>query len=216
MIVIFGMSTEIDQSGDRPLILIAAGLLSASLLWVPGIGDLSTTWQQLEIQLVIAAPPWALGVVTLALDVDDDTTTGVTALVIAAVTTLVALGVRSRIKPAHFASLLIGASITLSIALAALMSTSATFAGLAIQGAGLVLLSRLLGGNVRVLANAAIVLGIAGMSTAVEMVDAWSGDVSIADDIGHLVVIAAIGVAAWQTRHLMTQQAGAIVVLALV
>jgi hypothetical protein len=123
--------------------------------------------------------------------------------------------VRRWILPVHVVSLLIGASVTLSIGLVVLLSASAAFVALAVQGAGLVVFSRTLGRHVRVLINAGLVLGVAAVFVVVRMVDAWTDDVPVGDDIAHAMIIAAIAVAAWQTMTRTVWQVGALVTLGL-
>jgi uncharacterized membrane protein len=216
MLEILAVAGEAEQGLHQVLVLMAAGLLAASLVRVPSIGDMTSVWQQVEIQLTIGGGPWAFGVIAVALDLEDDSTVGTVAIVVAAGTALAALGLRRWIASAHFVSIVIGASISLSIGLAVLLSTTVAFTALAVQGAGLIVLSRALDRSVRVLINAAVVLGIAGLFVVSNMLDAWVDDVSIGDDISHLAIIVAIAVAAWQSRHLPTQQVGAIAVLTLV
>lgn len=97
-----------------------------------------------------------------------------------------------------------------------LLSTTAVFVGFALQGVGLVLLSRMFGGNVRVIVNAAIVSVVAAVYAVSEMVEAWSDDARLADDASHLVIIVAVGVATWQTRHRDLQRVAALGILAMV
>lgn len=215
MIELIALASEAEQNGQRALVLVAGGLLAASLVRIPSFGDLTTIWQQLEVQLTIAAAPWAFGIIAVALDLDDDTTVGTVAIIVASGGAAAAIGLQRWLLRAHFVSLLIGASVALSIGLAVLLSTAAAFTALAVQGAGLIVLSRVLGGSIRVTINAAIILFVTAMYLIPSMLDAWVDDVSIADDIGHLVIVVAIAVAAWQTRHLLTQQVGAVAVLAL-
>ena len=164
--------------------LLTAALLVGSFVRVPSIGDLRTVWQQLEVQLASIAGPWTLVVIVIALDLwEDDTTVGTTGMAVAGAFAVVALGARPWIKPAHFVSLAIAASVTLSIALAVLFSTTVAFVGLAVQAAGLVFLGRALANDVRVFLNAAIVGGISAVYVAGATVEAWSTDAALGDDI---------------------------------
>ncbi len=194
----------------------AAALLSGSLVRLPSIGDLTTAWQQLDVQLAAAAAPWAFGVIVVALDLDGDRLIGAVGIAVAIWFALVAVGIRAWIRPAHVVSILLGASVGLSIGLAFMLSTSAAYVALAVQGAGLVILARVLGDNVRVFINAAIVSAIAALYTSSHMVQAWTFDDSIGDDIAHLAIIAALAVAGWQSRHRVVQQATAAATLGLV
>lgn len=218
MIALLALADE--ASGDiRTIVVVAvvavAALLGASLVRIPSIGDLTSTWQQLEVQLVVFVAPWLFGVLAIALDLDADTAVGVTAVSVGLGALAVALGVRAWIQPAHFVSQLIGASIALSIGLAVLMSTTVAFTALAVQGAGLVVLSRVLGGNARVLINAAALLFVATVFDIADMIAAWTDNASVGDHLAHAAIIAAIAIAAWQTYERRAWQLGAIVVLGL-
>jgi hypothetical protein len=216
VLTLLGLAGEARGTGERTVVLIAAALVACSLFRVPSVGDATSVWQQLEIQLAIAATPWAFGVLDLSvLESRSDTLSGSLAIVVAVVALLAALGIRRWIHPAHFVSLLIGASVTLSIGFAILMSAGVAFVALAVQGAGLVVLSRTLGGNVRVLVNAALVTGIATIFVVGRMIDAWADDAATGDDVAHLLIIVAVAVAAWQTMEHVVWQVGALTTLVL-
>lgn len=215
MIAVLALLDEAQATSDRVAVIAGAALLTGSLCWVPGIGPLTSGWQRLEIQLTALAAPWALGATVAVLDTERDATVGWTAVTIAAGAAAIAVGLRGRLKRAHFVSLLIGASITLSIGFAALLSTTATFLALAVQGAGLVVLARTLDGSLRVRINAAVLLLISALWVTVAMIEAWSEDAPITDDIGWAMIIAAIAVAAWQSDHDVVRRIGAGVTLAL-
>lgn len=216
LVAILSMAVAAEAPTEQVVIFVAAALLYSSLVRVPSIGDLTSTWQQLDIQLATVAAPWAFAIISVTLDFDDDPVVGSVAMIVAGVGALIALGVRRWIQPAHLGSLLIGASVSLSIGSALLLSTSVVYVALAIQGAGLVILSRSLGNSIRVLVNAAVVSLIAFASVLGEMLDAWTNDASVGDDIAHVAVIAALAAAAWQTGRRHFQQAGAVAVLVLV
>jgi hypothetical protein len=215
LLAILGMAAEAEQPVERLLLFAAAAALAASLVRVPSIGDQSSPWQELDIQLATVAAPWSLAVIGVALELDGDTSVGSTAIAIAVATLLVALGLRRWTRPAHFVSVLIGASVTLSIGLAVLLSTTGAFVALAVQGAGLVVLRRSLGRSVRVLVNAALLLILAAIVTARNMRIAWTDDASLGDDVAHLAIIVAIAIAAWQSRQRSLEKLGAACVLAL-
>jgi len=163
LVAILSMAVAAEAPTEQVLILVAAALLYSSLVRVPSIGDVTSTWQQLDIQLATVAAPWAFAIISVTLDFDDDTMVGSVAMIVAGVGALIALGVRRWIQPAHLGSLLIGASVSLSIGSALLLSTSVVYVALAIQGAGLVILSRSLGNSIRVLVNAGVVSLIASL-----------------------------------------------------
>ncbi len=216
MVAMLALVEQATTTIDRVLLGLAAALVTAALCWLPSVGDLTSIWQQLEVQLAALAAPWAF-TVTFAgvLDSDRDIVIGWTAISVAAGAAAVAVILRTRIRPAHFVSLLIGASVTLSIGLAVLMSTTATFLALAVQGAGLVVLGRALDHNLRVLINAAAVSAVAGVFVTARMIDAWTDDAPFTDDIGHALIVIAIAVAAWQSGERLLRQVGALVILGL-
>lgn len=215
LIVILVLADERHDTAEQVAVLVAAALLYCSFVRVPSIGDLSSPVQQIEVQLAATAGPWAFAAIAFAFDLDDDASVGSVALGVAAATALVAYGVRRWIHQAHVVSLLIGASVSLSIGLAVLLATTATFVALAVQGVGLIILSRTLGNSIRVVINAAAALVIASVFDVGDMVNAWRYDDSVGDDVIHLAIIVALAVAAWQTRHRDVQRVGAVVVLAM-
>ncbi len=216
MLEILAMAAESDHGRHHVLVLAAAALVAASLVRLPSLGDLTTAWQQLEVQLTIGTAPWVFAVIAITFELDSDTTVGATAIAVAAGAAFAALGVRRWITSAHFVSLAIGASVSLSIGLAALLSTTVAFTALAVQGAGLVILSQALGRNIRVMINAAVVVIISGVFVLTTMVEAWTDDMPIGDDVAHLGILGAIAVAVWQTNHVQIRQVGAIALLSLV
>lgn len=211
---LIGLAAEPSDALQRCFVLGAAAVVAMSLARVPSIGDLTSIWQQLEVQLVIGAAPWSVGVIALGLDLDSDNTVGVAAIAVAGGTVVVALGMRRWISAPHVVSLLIGASVALSIGLAVLLSTSIAFTALAVQGAGLAVLSRSLGDNLRIAINAAIVLLVSGVFALDEMFEAWVDDARLSDDLAHLAIVVAIAFALWQARPRVIRQLGAILVLA--
>jgi uncharacterized membrane protein len=216
LIAIAGMADEVATTAETAVLFGATSLLVASLFWLPSVGDLTTFWQHLEVQLVSVVPPWIFGVVAIALDLDSDTTVGFVALGVAAGSAAAAVGLRPRITMAHFISIVIGASVALTIGLAVLLSTPAEFVAVGVQGAGLVILSRVLSDNIRLLINAAVISAVAAVYAAENMLGAWVDDVPIGDDIGHLAIVAALGVAGWQTGRRGVQRLTALSVLVLI
>ncbi len=213
---IMSVANQSESAVERVLVAAAAALLVASLARVPSIGDLSSVWQQLEVQLAIVAPVWSFGIVAMTFDLDSDTAVGTTAIAVAVGGALVAVTLQRVIRHPHFVSILIGASVTLSIGLAVLLSTTAAFVGLAVQGAGLVILARSLDRSVRVTINAAVLVAIAFVFVTITMIDAWADNASVGDDIADIIIVSAIGLAVWQTGERLMQKIGAAVVLALV
>ena len=214
MITLLALSGAIDGSGDQAIFAIATVLLAGSLFFVPSIGDLTSPWQQLEVQLAALTAPWAFAVTLVAfLDGRSDTVIALCAFAIAAITAFA--GVVLPIRRPHLVSLLVGASITFSIGLAVLLSTTAVFVALAVQAAGLVILSGALGRNLRVLVNAIVLAAIASINTFAAMVDAWSDNAPWGDDIAHFLVLAALMVGIWYLDERVVRRAGSIAMLAL-
>jgi hypothetical protein len=202
-------STNFEQVG----VVAAAALAVGSLATVPSLGELRTTWQTLEIQLAAVAAPWTLFTLVEALDLRGETGVGRMALAISAIFALLALGSGTRITPPHRLSLALGASVALSIALASLLSTGPAFVAIAIQGAGLVVLSRHVPDDVRMLANAAVLLGIATVKLLQGTIDGWETDLPLGDDLAHFLIIVAVAVAGWQVMYAAVRRPVALLVL---
>ncbi len=213
LLAILGLATEVTTGAQEALVYVATIALFGSLLWLPSKGWLSTAWEELEIQLVMVAAPWAHAVVATAAGLESDRELGAIALVIAGATAGLAAFLGERIVRTHLVSVVIGASVTLSIGLAFLLSTGAAFVALAVQCAGLVILSRALGHQVRILLNAGLVAVITAAYVTGNMVEAWTTDAAVGDDLAHLAIIGALAVAGWQSRDDRTRQATAIAVL---
>lgn len=215
MIALLVLAGEADGGGDTASVAVASLLLVVSLFTVPSIGDLTSLWQQFEVQLAALAAPWAFFVTLIAfLDDRSDDNIAMTAIAIAAATATAALLLR--IERPHRVSLALGASVTFSIGLAVLLSTTAVFVALAVQATGLVLLSRALGRNVRVLINAIVLATISVANTIAAMTSAWSDDAPWGDDVAHAIVIVALAVGIWFLDERDVRRAGALATLALV
>ena len=215
LLITLRLADEAIGATEQIAVLAAAVVLAGSFVTIPAIGDLTSIWQQLEVQLTLAVGVWAFGVIALAFDLEDDTVLGSVAISVAVGTGVIAMAIRRRTRPAHFVSLVIGASVILSVGFTILLSTAAGFVALAVQGAGLFVLSRSLGGNLRVTINAAAVSVIAALYTVGETLDAWTFDVAWSDDLAHLAIIVATAVAGWQTRDRAVQRFSAVAVLAM-
>ncbi len=213
MWVAVGLAVDADGDVEQFLVLVAGALVFASLARLPSIGELDTPWEQLEVQLVMAAAPWAIAVIGITFELESDTAVGSTGLAVAAASASIAVGVRVWVKHAHFVSLLVGASVAMSIGFVALLSSDFMAVALAVQAVGLVILSRALGSNTRLLVNAGIVAAIAALVVTVDMLEAWTTDAPVGDDIAHLATIAALAVAGWQARDEQLRRLTAMVVL---
>ena len=214
-LALLGLAAESDGALEHAVVLGAAVLLAASMFRVPSIGDLATVWQQLEVQAAMSLAPWAFGVIALTFELEGDNALGSVAVAAAVAAAAIAIGVRRWNQPAHFVSLVVGASIALSIGLALLLSTTAAIVALAVQAAGLVVLSRALQNSVRVLVNAAVVAAVVVQFLLVGLGNAWHDDAPWADDLGHGAIVVALGVAGWQTRQRSIRQLTGLAVLGL-
>lgn len=215
LLILLGLADEAELGSEQVVVAIAAAALFLSLARIPSIGELDSVFQELEIQLVAVAGPWLYAVVAIVLDLDADLDLGETALSVAVVTGLVAMAMRPQIHAAHFVSLLIGASVSLTLALAFLLSVTLAFVAVAVQGLGLIALSRALGDRLRVLLNAAALLLAVGVYVLAVTVAAWTEDVAIGEDIAALVIIVILAVAVWAGRDETTRQFGAAAILGL-
>ncbi len=216
MIALLALAANTGGASDQTVVLIATALLAGSLFIIPSIGDYTSVWRQLEVQLATATAPWAFTAAFAAvLDGRSDAAISSVAFSIAVVTAAAAVAFRARLRHPHVISLLLGASVTLSIGLAVLLSTSAVFVCLAIQAAGLVVLSRALDRNVRVMINAAVLATIAAVYVIVRTADAWVDNVRWADDLAHAAIVVALAVGLWQTGEHLVRRAGAVAVLGL-
>lgn len=214
MITLLALAEAPDGGAEHVLFAAVTVLLAGSLFVVPSIGDLTSQWQQLEIQLAALAAPWAFLVVLVAfLDDRSDNVIALSAFAIAAVTVIASVALR--IRQPHLVSLVVGASITVSIGLAVLLSATAVFVALAVQAAGLVVLSDALGRNVRVLVNAIVLAVITATNTFAAMVDAWSDNAPWGDDVAHILVLVALMVGFWYLGERVVRRAGSIAMLAL-
>lgn len=217
MIALLALAAEVGSRSDWVLLGVATALVAGSLFTVPSIGDLTSTWQQLEVQLAIVATPWAYGVTFASvLEGERDAVVGWTAIAFAAATAIVATLLRARLRPPHHVSLLVGASVALSIGLAVLLSATAAFVAIAVQGAGLVVLARSLGDSLRVFVNSAIVLAVAGIWVTGDMIAAWRDDASVGTDIAHALVVVALAAAGWLTGMRVVHVTASAITLVLV
>lgn len=210
------VAAQAEGAGEQAAAVAVAAVLALSLLWVPSRGDGASPWQQFEIQLSAVLGPWALAVICAAFGFSSDRGVGAVGLGVAAGLGLVILATRRRLRDSHVVSLLIGASVTLSIGLAALLSAEAALVAIAVQGAGLVVLAPRLDRSVLVYVNAAALLVLSSLITLGRMVDGWRDDLPIGDDVAHLAVVVAVGFAGWQTRDPILRRITAMVVLVLV
>ncbi|MEZ5341009.1 MAG: DUF2339 domain-containing protein [Acidimicrobiales bacterium] len=201
---------------DFVLIGAAAAFVSAIAFGVPSIGAPTSVWRQAEIQATNLLGPWLLVVTGAGLNLDDSRQWAVASFAIAAMIVGIALLARPRLLAAHFISLLIGASVVVSLGIATAFSWEATILGLAVQGAGLIVFRRALDNSVRVLVNALLLLGLSAAWVGGLMAFSWVNDAALADDLLHLAVIGAIGVGIWLMSGREFQAVGAIVCLALV
>ena len=126
-----------------------------------------------------------------------ETAAGFVALGVAAGLGALALTLRDRLVAAHAAALLVGASISLTIGLGLVLSTDLAWLAVAIQGAGLLALRRLIPDAWLFFLNAGVLLFAAAVSVVVGGEAAWFDDAPIGDDLARLGVIVTIAAAGW-------------------
>ncbi len=206
---------QAESTVDASLVLVIGAAVVASLLWVPSVGDLQSRWQQLEVQLPMVVGPWAFGTLVFLLDTDGKGTLAVVALAVAVGLAIAASGLYRSIKSAHLAAVLIGSSVALTISIGLFFSVSYAVTAIAVQGAGLLELSRHLESNWFTTAKGAALVGVAALVDFGAMVDAWSENASFGADVSHVATIAAIGFAAWRCREDSIRLLGAVGVLGL-
>lgn len=209
------LAATATSSSDQVAVLVAALLTVVSLCWLPSSGGLQSAFHQLEVQLATLVGAYVVGVVGLTFEIDSDTTLGLAGLAAGAGLAAAAIGLRPHLLDVHFVSLVIGASISVSIGFAFLLSTSAALVAIAVQGAGLLALSQMLEREVRVLVNAFVLLAVSGSQVAERTVDAWRVDAAAGDDVAHFVIIAALAAATWLFWVPVFRRVGAALVLAL-
>ncbi|MEY2958783.1 MAG: putative rane protein, partial [Actinomycetota bacterium] len=189
-----------STTAETSAVLVVAGLLFASFAGPGTRADAAagpTVWQQIEVQVVTLAPPWALAVIAGALGVDGDRRVGVTALLVAVGSLTVAAAVRSRVPAARTISLVVGASVACSIGFALLLAAAVAFVAIAVQAAGLVALTRVAGDDPKIRVNAAVLGAISLAFVVGRTTDAWVDDAAIGDDLAHLGIVAALAVGCW-------------------
>ncbi len=204
-----------DTSGEQVWTIAVGAGVAVSLLSVPSRGSLVSLWQQLEVQLSAVLAPWVFVTVGMTFEVDSGTSVGAVGLVAGAAVAVIAVAIRSRILLPHFVSLLLGASVSISIGVAAMANTEAAFVAIALQGAGLVVLARTLENSIRVYINAAVLLLIGVFFALIDGIDAWSVDTDLGEDVARLGVIVAVGLGIWFTRQRDVQRFASIIVLGL-
>ena len=124
IVTVPGLADAADTGAHRWVVIAVAALLGAALLWVPSGGDMTTIWQQLEVQLAIVMPPWLLAVAVTTFDVEGDGAVAAVAFGLAGVVAVAAVLLRPGLHSAHFVALLVGASVVTSIGLAVVLSTA--------------------------------------------------------------------------------------------
>lgn len=204
-----------ESTADQIAVLVAGLLALASLSWLPSRGSLESVFHQLEVQLSTSLGAFGIAVIGLSFELDGDTTLGIIGLGVGAALGSVAFGLRPRLLEAHLVSLLIAASVAVSIGFAFLLSTTAAFVAVAIQGAGLVVLSQKLEREIRVLLNGFVLLAISASFVAQATIEGWRQDAAAGDDLGHLIIVGALAVAAWVFWDPTVRRLGGAVVLAL-
>ncbi len=212
-----GSAGQARSTASQVLVLVGVLLVAASLVPTPSLGDMSSSGQRIEVQLAVVNAPWAIGVIDVAFDIERGRSIGALAVVAAAVTSGIAVMLRRQLHAAHVVAPLLSASIALSIAISVSLSTRPTYLGLAVQGAGLMVLMRVFGGSVRILINAAVLLGFCAVAVLGQMMAAWDdGGVWLSNDLLHLAMIVVIGFGVWESRSAVPRRLGAAGILVLV
>ncbi len=215
LVLLLELASDGDTGTRGPAVMVVAAVVFLSLARVPSIGDLDEPWQQAEVQLAMVSAPWALAVLAGVLDLDDDIEVGVVAFVVAAASGALTFAVGGRIRRAHLVSLLIGVSVCVSIGFGAVLGTDAFFVAMAIQGAGLLELDRLMGPSVRLRINAGVLLALAASFAFGDGIEAWQADAGLGVDLAHLAIVVVLGIAVVRIGHEALRRVGAVVVLAL-
>lgn len=213
--LLLGLASDGDTGARGAAILVVAALVFVSLARVPSIGELDDPWQQAEVQLAMLSAPWAVAVLAGVFDLVDDTEVGVVAFIVAAASGALTFAVGGQIRRAHLLSLLVGISVCLSIGLGAVLGTDAFFVAMAVQGAGLLELDRLMGPSIRIRINAGILLVLAASFAFGDGIEAWEVDAAIGVDLAHLAIVVVLGAAVLRIAHEAIRVVGAVVVLSL-
>lgn len=197
-------------------LLLVSAVVFVSLARVPSIGERDNPWRQAEVQLAMAAAPWALAVLAAVLDFADDTDIGGLAFAVAAASGALAVALGRRISRAHLVSQLVGISVCITIGFGALLGIEVFFVAMAVQGVGLLELDRLLGPRIRIRLNAGVLLFIAALFACVDGIASWETDAAVGVDVAHLLVVAVLAVAVARVANEAVRRAGSVVVLSLV
>lgn len=164
--------------GLGPVDLVVLGAVAVALLLAPSIGDRSSLPQTLEIQLSLALAPW-LGLMTdTAIGDLGYRGSGLVYLAAAGLVTAAAVGLsgagRWPMARVRTTSLLIGAGVATTVALAFLIDGRPFFLAAAAQGLGLMYLYRRFEPSPRVLINSVALLALAGGFLLLTALGAWS------------------------------------------
>ena len=195
---------------DRILLAWRRRWSTASLCWLPSVGDLTSVWQQLEVQLAALTAPWAFTVTvrrrpglgsrhrhrmdgdlgrcgrSCGRDAPPD---------------------RGSVRPFRVAAA--GASVTAVDRARRADVDDGDVPGARGPGRRTGGLGRALDHNVRVLLNAAAVSAISSVFVIARMIDAWTDDVPFTDDVGHALIVVAIAVRRLAVRRATIRQVGA-------
>jgi uncharacterized membrane protein len=215
LVMILALASDADTGSRQVAIVITVVATFLSLARVPSIGDEDSPWVQIETQLAMVGAPWAVAAIGATFEIDDRVDVGLLAFAVALATAGVAVALQPVLRRVHLMSLVVAASVAVTIGLASLLDTEAVFVALAVQGVGLLAIGRQFGNTIRLPINAGILLFIATMFALVGGVDAWSDDAPIGVDLAHAAVVVLLGVASWQTGNDLVRRWGAAVVLGL-
>ena len=215
LVSVLAFAVAADGANEQLATLVAAAFVTAVVVIVPNRGELAGSWRSLEVRVSTLLAPWAW-VALVILFFDSDRAPGWVALGVAAVVVTVCAVGRSRLLEPHLVALLVGASVCTTAGLGILLSTETAWLAVAVQGVGLLLVSRALDAGWLMNLNAAILLVIAGLFAATDGIDAWSVDTTLGADLARLGVIVAVAAAVWLAGLDEIRRIGSGVVLALV
>jgi hypothetical protein len=213
---ILGASTLTDTTPETIAVLIGVGLVVVALHITPSLGDESDPFNQVLMRLAGLAAPWTLLCIAIASGLEEDSVWPV-AFGVGIAGFALAFGGQSRLKAPHFIALLVGASATLSIGLATLLSAEPTALALGVQGLGLVVMARFMKSAGLLFLNGLVLLFISLIIGFGGIVDAWVNNSSVGVDVVHggivLCLIAAAALITDRTIRSIAACAGLVLLL---
>lgn len=209
------LAVSAETGFEHTAALVAAALVALGLAVVPSLGDDTPVWRHVELHLPTLLGPFVWIVLAESFLDEFETAAGLVALGVAAGVGALALTLRDRLVAAHAAALLVGASISLTIGLGMVLSTDIAWLAIAVQGAGLLVLRRVVPDAWLFFLNAGVLLFAATVSVVIGSEAAWFDDASIGDDLARLGVIVTIAAAGWIAQRVEARQVVGFAVLGL-